>query len=222
MLKGVFLDLDNTLYTYELCHQYATEKAVMFISGLLNIPEKEIYKAIEGGRYRVQMDIADGSCHSRLLYYQKAIESLTGRTNCTITLRAEELYWSNFLEKMELREGVIELFDFLKRKKVKIIIISELTAAIQMKKLIKLGLDSRIDYLVTSEESDHEKPHPYIFELALEKCGFKPDEVIMIGDDYKKDNVGAQKVNVRGLHFGSEEFSDFEKIKSYLKESGMI
>ena len=70
----------------------------------------------------------------------------------------------------------------------------------QAKKLHSLKLDQFIDYLVTSEEALFEKPHSAIFELAINKMNLNKNDVIMIGDSYDKDIVGAKNAGIRSLH----------------------
>lgn len=41
------------------------------------------------------------------------------------------------------------------------------------------------------------KPDPRIFELGVEALGLKPQEVLMIGDSYKKDIVPAESIGCR-------------------------
>jgi putative hydrolase of the HAD superfamily len=97
---------------------------------------------------------------------------------------------------MKLYEGVLELFTLFKDKNC---IVTDLTADIQFKKLIQLGLMDNIKYIVTSEESGKEKPHPYIFHLALEKIGLDKTELVYIGDDYEKDIIGATSMGIKAI-----------------------
>lgn len=43
------------------------------------------------------------------------------------------------------------------------------------------------------------KPDPKIFALGVEALGFKPEEVLVIGDSYKKDIVPAESIGCRVL-----------------------
>ena len=70
----------------------------------------------------------------------------------------------------------------------------------QAKKLHALKLDKFIDFLVTSEEALFEKPHSAIYELAINKMNLNKNDVIMIGDSYDKDIVGAKNAGIRSLH----------------------
>ncbi len=42
-------------------------------------------------------------------------------------------------------------------------------------------------------------PHPRPFQLALEKAGVKPEEALYVGDNPKKDCVGAKNVEMTSV-----------------------
>ena len=65
----------------------------------------------------------------------------------------------------------------------------------QIRKLIKLGYKDIS--LVTSEEVGVEKPDEAIFYYALNKINLKPEQVIMIGDSYAKDILGATNIGIQ-------------------------
>lgn len=58
-----------------------------------------------------------------------------------------------------------------------------------------LGIYDLFDSITTSEEAGFFKPHPRPFQLALEKAGVKPEEALYVGDNPKKDCVGAKTLN---------------------------
>ena len=69
----------------------------------------------------------------------------------------------------------------------------------QVEKLQFCGLDSLVDVLVTSEEVGVAKPHPAIFRTALERLSCTPDQVVMVGDSWENDIVGASQVGIRSV-----------------------
>ena len=74
-----------------------------------------------------------------------------------------------------------------------------MTAQIQLRKLVLLGLDHLIDFVVTSEEAGVDKPHAPIFALALEKAQCQSTEAIMVGDSFSHDVMGACAVGIRSV-----------------------
>lgn len=61
------------------------------------------------------------------------------------------------------------------------------------------GLDKLWDGIVTAAEAGDPKPEPAIFLLALTRADASPSEVVMIGDSYERDVLGARAV---GIHRG--------------------
>ena len=65
--------------------------------------------------------------------------------------------------------------------------------------LAYFGLDHLIDALVSSEEVGFRKPHPFIFQKALERLAVRPDEAVMIGDSYEADILGARAAGIDAI-----------------------
>ena len=60
----------------------------------------------------------------------------------------------------------------------------------------ELGLESYLDFVVTSGEAGADKPQPAIFLAALERVGVNASEAVHVGDQYKLDVVGARGVGI--------------------------
>ncbi len=197
-IKAILLDLDDTLYAYKPCHQAGYEACKVLASEKYNISKSDFEAAWKAGREKIHHDLnGQGASHSRLLYGQKASEVLFGKSNPQFALDMEETYWSVFLETMEFKPGVEAFLQEAKDKGIKMCIVTDLTAQIQMKKWLKLDLGRYIDFLVSSEEAGIEKPGNYMFELTMEKLGVKPEECIMIGDSEEKDIKGAEAIGIK-------------------------
>lgn len=196
-IKWVILDLDNTLYDYENPNTQWNAAVLNHAHIQLGITKEDLEDAILWARRKNHDNIpTHGASHSRLIYFQKALEKLTGKTHFELTLELESIFWDTFMEHMQLHDNVIKFLDHLKKHNKKILILTDLTAQIQKKKIIKLWIHQHIDYLVSSEEAWAEKPDPKIFELSLEKLGLKKEEVCMIGDNYEKDIVWAKNFGI--------------------------
>jgi putative hydrolase of the HAD superfamily len=197
-IKALLLDLDDTLYAYKPCHQAGYEACKVLASEKYSISNADFDTAWKTGREKVHQDLhGQGASHSRLLYAQKASENLFGKSNPQFALDIEETYWSVFLDTMVFNPGVEAFLQEAKDKRIKMCIVTDLTAQIQMRKWINLDLGRFIDFLVSSEEAGIEKPGSYMFELAMEKLGVKAEECIMIGDSEEKDIKGAEALGIK-------------------------
>jgi len=65
--------------------------------------------------------------------------------------------------------------------------------------LRRAGLCEYLEFVIDSSIVGVEKPHPEIFEIALERAGIGPHEALYIGDTYATDIGGAQLAGLRGI-----------------------
>lgn len=63
----------------------------------------------------------------------------------------------------------------------------------------RLGLREHFDALVVSGDVGYLKPHPRIFEVALEALDVAPHEAVMVGNDLECDVAGARKAGIRSI-----------------------
>jgi putative hydrolase of the HAD superfamily len=74
--------------------------------------------------------------------------------------------------------------------------------------LERMGIAERIDFAVFSSEVGKRKPHPEIFERALEALEVEPAEAMFVGDRLFEDVRGANEVgmtSVQALWFRADE-----------------
>ena len=67
------------------------------------------------------------------------------------------------------------------------------------KLLEELDLASLLDPIVISCRVGAEKPHPRIFETALEEADVPPSTALMVGDDYEADVEGARAMGMKAV-----------------------
>jgi putative hydrolase of the HAD superfamily len=190
----VLLDLDNTLYAYAPCHAAAIASARGLAEQSLNLASADFDRCFADARSEIKARLGDqAASHHRLLYFQRMLERAGLASRPFEALQLEQAYWRAYIETARLFPHVMDFLDDLRLADIPAVIVTDLTAGIQLRKTIALDLDSRIDWIVTSEESGHDKPHPASFELALAKLGGIEGPVWMIGDDHQCDLVGAKR-----------------------------
>jgi putative hydrolase of the HAD superfamily len=97
------------------------------------------------------------------------------------------------MDRITLYSGVLDFLHDLRIAGVPVAIVTDLTAQIQLRKMVLLGLDRVVDWIVTSEESGADKPDPRGFELAVAKLGGVEGRIWSIGDDIACDLAGARQ-----------------------------
>lgn len=196
-VRGVMLDLDNTLYEYSPCHSaglsaafqvYKTKRNIDFDSFMVLYKEAQIHVKISTK--------GQAASHSRILYFQHMLEKTEKSTNVHDTLLLEEVYWNSFMKTMTLKEEALHFLIECKKRGIMVCIITDLTIQIQLRKIEQLEIEEYTQYIVSSEEAGVEKPDQGIFMYALAKMGIPSNDVIVVGDDEKKDIDGARRCNI--------------------------
>jgi len=191
---GVLLDMDHTLYDYNVAHSDALSRVFRQMTEYYHIPDTTLHEAFHLSRRAIHNELhGTAASHNRLLYFQRMCEHL-GLNPLEPALVAYNLYWDTFLNRMTLFEDAKLFFTALKGRRI--CLVTDLTAQIQFKKIRKLGIEDHLYALVTSEEAGRDKPHPYIFMLGLKKLGLGVANVCMIGDSYEKDVLGATQLGI--------------------------
>lgn len=65
--------------------------------------------------------------------------------------------------------------------------------------LERAGLSEYMEFVIDSSVVGVEKPHPEIFQMALERSGTKPAEAVYVGDTHPTDIGGAELAGLRGI-----------------------
>jgi HAD superfamily hydrolase (TIGR01509 family) len=216
--KALLLDIDDTLYCYDSAHSVANKSVIDFFKNELNIDETTVISTYKKARKKTHIDLSEtAASHNRLLYFQKMCESLEVNP-LKNGIKLYNLYWDIYLENLQPFDGV---YDLLKKYNQNICFVTDLTAHIQYRKIEKLKFYDYSKIIVTSEESGKEKPHPYIFIKALQKLDKNPYEVCMIGDNFKKDIIGANNLGIDSIWFNhKEKQSNYQDIS--IKEANIF
>lgn len=187
---AILIDLDDTLYRYAPCH--AAGLAAAHAVDPLGL-DMGAYAA----RYRAARDAVtarlagQGACRSRLLAFQRMAEDLGIARAAARALTLDEAYWAAFIAAMVPHPAAVAFLARCADAAVPLCLVTDMTAAVQIRKIARLGLADTIAHLVTSEEIGAEKPDPRLFHAGLAKLGATPARALMLGDSVEKDVRGA-------------------------------
>lgn len=213
-VRAVIFDLDNTLYDYEPCNRAGQVAVFQFLQPRLQLSGPQLQRAFNQARATIHQRLrGQAASHSRLLYIQTMIEQKLGRVEPKLALQAENIFWQAYTAKMQLRPGVLQLLRDLRRQSFRLAVASDLTTAIQLRKLVQLKLAKLFDVVVTSEEVGHEKPHPAILRLTLNKLQLTAKQVVMIGDSDERDATAARQAGMTFLRLATN--SDIKSVQHY-------
>lgn len=113
--------------------------------------------------------------------------------------------------KSSLIDGAIDLLDYLKSK-YRLCVLSNGFTEMQYVKIKSAGLDGYFDEIVLSDVVGINKPQAGIFDYALRKLNASKSEVIMLGDNYSSDIVGARNANIEQIWYNpkKQDPADFD------------
>jgi HAD superfamily hydrolase (TIGR01549 family) len=63
--------------------------------------------------------------------------------------------------------------------------------------MVERGLGQHLEMTISSCEFGHRKPHPSIYEAAVQRMGLEPSEIIFVGDRVEQDVVGPARLGMR-------------------------
>lgn len=230
---AVIVDLDNTLYDYDMPHGRAMAAVRSKMQRTLNIDGKQFDEMFDRARADVKHKLGHtASSHSRLLYFQRMLELIGMKSDVVASLDFEQTYWRMFLSSARLYPGAREVLLLLRSLGVPLVLVTDLNTRIQFRKIVYFGLEAVFDYVVTSEEVGADKPDARMFLTAMDKLGLAHDQPVwMLGDDEKKDGQGCRE-HLNALFFyrhGSSlggkspiadiQFDDFEKLEQLIETS---
>jgi len=98
-----------------------------------------------------------------------------------------------------LYPGVIDVLEVLRRNGLATGIVSVNDEAPLQAMVERTGLRPHLDLVLSSEAARSCKPHPAIFELALERLGTTAAETVFVGDMPLMDIAGAKAIGMRAV-----------------------
>jgi putative hydrolase of the HAD superfamily len=162
----VVVDLDGTLYEYEVCHAAGMEALYELVGPQLGMSKTDFASRFDYSRARVKTRLGNvASSHSRLVYLEQLMIDNDLGFRPKLLLQGAQIYWSTFLSRMILRPGVEEFLLTCQQLGVRVAIVTDLTSEIQLRKIVRLGLETYVDYFITSEFVGSDKETMSGFDL---------------------------------------------------------
>lgn len=95
---------------------------------------------------------------------------------------------------LKLYDGVTELLKMLKMGNGKIILLSNAQSSFTLPELRMLGIDKCFDHIFISSDYGVRKPDADFWQIMIDETGIKPNESVMIGNDYEADLSTAKRL----------------------------
>jgi putative hydrolase of the HAD superfamily len=204
MIKAVFFDMYNTLICYNPPREESQAKALKKF-GLDFLPEQLSIPIIAADEYfyeeNAKLALAkrtDEEKRNLWAQYEVVLLKEAGATPTMEIITGMLMEMKNFKYDMVLYDDVLPTLNEIKNRNLITGLISNVDKDIS-EMLARLNLSALLDFIVTSQEVGVTKPHRQIFDAAVTKSGFKPEEILYIGDQYKIDVLGSINAGVFGV-----------------------
>lgn len=221
MIKTVLFDIDNTLYSYDKAHKLAFAALLDYAETHLGVTAQAFTLLHRETQQQLKSRMGNVSTiHNRLIRYQNMLESLHQPIYHALTMN--DLYWNTLLQHAVPTEGAAQTMAELKRRGITIGIGTDMTARLQLQKLRTLGLESYIDFMVSSEEAQTEKPDADLFCLCVQKAACPPEECLFVGDSLKKDVLGSLSVGMKAAWFSPDDQNAPEDIIKIIRLTDIL
>jgi putative hydrolase of the HAD superfamily len=187
LIKAVLFDLDGTLYdrdrlAVDLFHaQYAE-----FAHELRGIGYERFV------RDAVAMD--DHGYGVKEAGYRALVQSWG--LDAALAERLIAHFWASYEGHCTLTDDVRRTLAELRRRGLKLGVITNGPSAMQRRKLEVLGLEKTFDATLVSEEEGVRKPDAEIFRRALSRCRVEAHEALFVGDHPVADVEGAHRAGL--------------------------
>ena len=108
-----------------------------------------------------------------------------------------------------------ETLEDLQNKGYRLFAASNSFGHLQRSRLQQAGVLALFEDTYISMDIGYDKPDVRFYEKALELCGLKPEEVLMVGDSMTTDIVGAQKAGLATCWFNKTNEQRNEALPDY-------
>jgi HAD superfamily hydrolase (TIGR01549 family) len=205
-VRAALFDLDDTLFD----HQHCARVALAGIRALHTCFESFEPETLQRAHGEILEDLHQQVMTGHLDLERARVERfrrLYGVAGITadhrLAARAAAVYREGYLQARREVEGAAALLDAVHRHATVVIVSNNLLEE-QQDKLRQCGLDRHVDILVVSEQAGVSKPHPGIFQIALERAGARAADAVMVGDSWSNDIEGARAAGIRPIWFNRD------------------
>lgn len=200
-VSDIFFDLDHTLWDFERNSTLTFKKILSENKIEVALGDfMSLYRPINLEYWKLYRENRIGGSELRFQRLRKTFDALgESVTDEAVSILAKE-YIEHLPSFNHLIANSIEVLEYLVSK-YRLHIITNGFKEVQEKKLRNSKILHYFEHIVNSEIAGVKKPHPHIFQLALQKADVTATQSLMIGDNLEADIMGARTLGFHTLHF---------------------
>lgn len=191
MIRLIIFDADNTLYKTRRAGKLAYRAAILEAAKLTDIPSQKLYNEWAKIVKRLQRSCAPRMRDQKFSFTQ--LLKAHGAYSEKNVHAMYEVFLNELLRRLATHRGVKTTLRTLRRRGVKLAVISEEKKELLETKLSHCGLLCYFDAIVSRDTVGQMKPSPEYYRKVLDMLNtapaaqILPSEVIVMGDSYEKD-----------------------------------
>ena len=197
----VLFDLDDTLFDHTATARAALRATAMPLPFFQGIDFEAFYRLYSQLLEEYHTQLLAGRCtpaHAREQRVQRLLARYWPTATAADVLAFLHVNQAHYPRLRQPVGGALGLLQAL-QPHYRIGVITNNSTAEQVEKLAFLGMTDLVEVLITSEEVGVPKPDPRIFQVALARLRARPDETVLVGDNWHADVLGARAAGIRPL-----------------------
>ncbi|MCR5761460.1 MAG: HAD family hydrolase [Sphaerochaetaceae bacterium] len=212
--KAICFDIDGTLYPKTFMTKAMAR--IIFYHPVVSKQYKSVRKLFRDNQERFEeLGLSDMTFAQReaAMYMKVLGERKTKLAEARVKL--DERYYSRLENEYKRLPGQPETIDTLKKIREKGLQTGIISDWPFFNKLEQMGVKELFDVILNCDDTGYLKPDKRCFETYLKKTGLKAEEVLYVGDSYRKDVLGATGAGMDAVLVNSSE-TDAKKVPKAL------
>ena len=224
-IEHIFFDLDHTLWDFDRNSELTFQKIFELNNISVNLSEfLEVYVPLNLYYWKLYREEKIDKASLRYRRLNDVFTKLDVPVKMSMIYKLSEDYIKYLTTFNHLFDGTTEILEYLQAK-YKLHIITNGFKEVQSGKLKSSNIEQYFKTVTNSEMVGVKKPNPKIFNHALGVARARPDNSIMIGDNYEADILGALNVGFdvicfnyhrESLENGIKQVDDLLELKRFL------
>ncbi len=201
-MQGVFFDLGGTLFSYRNVPR-ATAPLLVEAAQRLGVAagREQIRDAYTQASRDMTFTYADKAyyLHADFFHdtFKRFTELLAAPHDEAVHDWYREAHRVAIIDCLVLKEDCLDTLRHLKDAGLYLSVVSNIDDDMLEPLIAREGLEHLLDHWTSSEAAQSCKPDRRFFEIALERSGLAPGEVLFVGDSPEHDIIGANAVGMR-------------------------
>ena len=214
-IKGILFDVNGTLIN--ILTDEGMEEIFRAVSHFLTYQGIDLHRGeVRDQYFRIMKEQteASGEEHPEFdavaLWREFLVRNLNGtcrppvdKLQATARFLAE-IYRGISRHRLELYPDVRSVLEDLKPR-FSLAVVSDGQRVWALPEMRATGIDRYFDPIVISSDFGFRKPDPRLFQIALDKIGAGPQEVLFVGNDMHRDVFGARNLGIKTVFFASNQ-----------------